>query len=108
MNPVSLLPHLVRLHKDSYLKTEKRKREPIPILITESADAKRKRIIGSVPLFKTESESETDTLPAHSKYIKDVLTHKVSHDPTFGVHQDDTDDSFVVYAGVIYYYTQVL
>jgi hypothetical protein len=67
-----------RLHQDPYLKTEKRKREPIPILITESADAKRKRIIGSVPLFKTESESETDTLPAHSKYIKDILTQSIS------------------------------
>ena len=57
---------------------------------------KRKRIIGSVPLFKTESESETDTLPPHSKYIKDVLTRKVSHDPTFGVYQDDTEGSFKI------------
>ena len=55
MNPVSLLPHLVRLHKDSYLKTEKRKREPIPISIIETGDTKLKSIIGSVPLFKTES-----------------------------------------------------
>ena len=46
---------------------------------------KRNRIIGSVPLFKTESESETDTLPAHSKYIQDLLTHEVYHDPTFGI-----------------------
>ena len=55
----------VRLHQDPYLKTEKPKREPIPIPIIETGDTKRKRIIGSVPLFKTESESETDTLPAH-------------------------------------------
>jgi len=78
------------------LKTEKRKREPIPIPIIETGDAKRKRIIGSVPLFKTESESETDTLPPHSKYIKDVLTRNVSRDPTFSVYQDDTDGSFKI------------
>ena len=58
--------------------------------------AKRKRIIGSVPLFKTESGSVSDTLPAHSKYIQDVLKRKVSHDPTFGVYQDDTDGSFKI------------
>jgi hypothetical protein len=86
----------IRLHQDSYLKTEKRKREPIPIPIIETGDAKRKRIIGSVPLFETESESETDTLPPHSKYIKGVLTRKVSRDPTFGVYQDDTDGSFKI------------
>ena len=40
-------------------------------------------------MFITESDSETDTLPAHSKYIQDVLTRKVSHDPTFGIYQDD-------------------
>ena len=44
----------VRLHQDQYLKTEKRKREPIPIPIIETGDTKRKRIIDSVPLFKTE------------------------------------------------------
>ena len=35
---------------------------------------KRKRIIVSVPLFKTEIESETDSSPTHSKYIHNVLT----------------------------------
>jgi hypothetical protein len=49
-----------------------------------------------VPLFKTESESETDTLPPHSKYIEDALTRKVTHDPTFGIYQDDTDGSFKI------------
>jgi hypothetical protein len=84
------------MHQDPYLKTEKRKREPIPIPIIESGDAKREPKIGLMPLFKTESESETDTLPAHSKYIKGELKRKVSHDPTFGVYQDDTDGSFKI------------
>ena len=82
------------MHQGPYSKTEKRKLEPIPIPIIETGDVKRKRVIGSLPLFQTESESETDTLPAHSKYIQDVLTRKVSHDPRFGVYQDDTDGSF--------------
>jgi hypothetical protein len=46
-----------------------------------------------VPLFKTECESETDTSPSHSKCIHNVLTRKISHDPTFGVYQDDTEGS---------------
>ena len=37
---------------------------------------KRKRIIGSVPLFETESELETPS-PMHSKYIQNVLRRKV-------------------------------
>jgi len=37
---------------------------------------KRKRIIGSVPLFKTEIEPETDSSPTHSKYIHNVLRVK--------------------------------
>jgi hypothetical protein len=49
-----------------------------------------------VPLFKTESDSETDTMHPHSKYINDVLTRNVSDDPTFGVYQDDTDGSFKI------------
>ena len=52
----------IRLRQDPYLKTEKRKREPIPIPIIETGDIKQKRIIGSVPLFKTESDSDTDIL----------------------------------------------
>ena len=35
-------------------------------------------------------------MPRHSKYIKNVLTVKVSHDPTFGVYQDDTNGSFKI------------
>ena len=79
----------IRLHQDPYLKTDKRKLEPIPIPIIGTGDTKQNRIIGSVPLSKTESESETDTLPPHSKYILDALTRKVTHDPKFGVYQDD-------------------
>ena len=89
-----------RLHHDSYLKTEKRKREPIRIPIVEmggTPDSKtifqtkkqRKRIIGSAPAFKSEtakSESETDVSdasPMHSKYIHSIVRRNVSHDPTF-------------------------
>ena len=78
----------VRLHQDQYLKTEKRKREPIPIPIIEQGETKRKRIIGSVPLFKTEmldSESESESLPLNTKYVDNVLKRKGSRDPTFGV-----------------------
>jgi hypothetical protein len=53
----------VRLHQDPFLKTEKQKREPIPIpiIVTGGIKAsfktkrKRKRIIGSVSLFKNEA-----------------------------------------------------
>ena len=93
----------VRLHQDPYLKTEKQKREPIPIPIVEPASTKqsfitkpkRKRIIGSVPLFKTErleSGTEIDSLP----YIQNVLKHKTTDDPTFGGYQDDNDGSFKI------------
>ena len=86
----------IRLHQEPYLKTEKRKQEPIPIPIRETGDTKRKRIIDLVPLYKTESESETDTLPPHSKYIQDVLTRKGTRDPKFGVYQYVTDGSFKI------------
>ena len=82
----------VRLHQDQYLKTEKRKREPIPISIIETGGTKPKRIIGSMPLFKTEmlvSESESESLPVYSHYIDNVLKRKRSHDQTFRVYQDD-------------------
>jgi hypothetical protein len=49
-----------------------------------------------VPLFKTETESETDDFPTHSKYIHDVLARKVSHYPTFDVFQYDTNGSFKI------------
>ena len=84
------------MHQDHYLKTEKRKRERILIPIIEIVDTKSKRINGSVPLFQTKSESESGTLPAHSMYIQNVLTRKVSHNPTFGVYQDDTEGSFKI------------
>ena len=49
-----------------------------------------------MPLFKTEIESETNPLPSHSKYIHNLLTPKVSHDPTFDVYQDDTNGAFKI------------
>lgn len=48
-------------------------------------------------MFKTEiaqSESETDVSdasPVHSIYINSMISRLLSHDPTFGEHQDDTD-----------------
>lgn len=100
----------VRLHQDPYLKTEKRKREPIPIPIVETGGTpetkqsfktkrQRTRIVGSVPVFKTEtaqSESETDVSDVSPEYIHSVLRRKSTHDPTFGVYQDDTDGSFKI------------
>jgi len=73
-----------RLHQDTYLKVEKQKREPIPIPIIESGSTKPgfktkpiwKRVIGSVPLFKKASESETD-----SNYIHNVLSRKYPMTP---------------------------
>jgi hypothetical protein len=55
-----------------------------------------KRIIGSVLLFTTEFLSETDVSPMHSDYIRNVLRRNVSHDPTFGVYQNDSDCSFKI------------
>jgi hypothetical protein len=86
----------VRLHQDPYLKTEKQKREPIAIPIVETGDTpesqpsfktipRRKRIIGTV----VASESESNISDASP-----VLKHKILHDSTFGVYQDNTDGSF--------------
>ena len=61
---------------------------------TISTKPKRKHTIGSVPLFKTEFDSETDV--SLSECIQNVLEHKVSHDPTFGVFQDNYDGSFKI------------
>jgi hypothetical protein len=50
-----------------------------------------------MPWYKTEaldSESETNSLPIHPEYIKNVLKRKVSHDRSFGVYQHETDGSF--------------
>jgi len=79
----------LRLYQVPYFKTEKQKREPIPIPIIETGSTKPsfktnpkwKRLIGSLSLYKKESESETDTTPTHSKYINNVLTRILSHDP---------------------------
>ena len=52
-----------------------------------------------MPLFKAEtleSESEIDYLPVHSKNICNILRRKVSHNPNFGLCQDDTDGSFKI------------
>ena len=49
-----------------------------------------------MPLFETESESETDVSSMPSEYIQNVLKRKSSHDPTFGVYQDYTDGSFKI------------
>jgi hypothetical protein len=100
------------LHQDPYPKTEKQKRGPIPSPIVETGGtpdskpcfktkAKRRRIIGSAPVFKSEStESETDTesgvSPVHSKYTQGLLRRKVSHDHTFGVYQDDANGSLKI------------
>jgi len=32
----------------------------------------------------------------HSNYIHNVLRRRLSHDPTFGVYQDETDGSFKI------------
>ena len=98
--PLSPVKKILRTNNHSYNKWTQREPIPIPIIETGSAEPsfktkpKRKRIIGSVPLFKMEYESETDVSPMHSEYIKNVLRPKVSHDPTFGVYQDDADGSF--------------
>jgi len=71
----------------SVLENWKLKREHIPIPIIQTT---RK----SGPFIKAEKlepELETNSQPVHSKYIHNVLRRKLSHDPTFGVYQDDTE-----------------
>jgi hypothetical protein len=81
----------VRLHQDPYLKTEKRKWEPIVIRIVEtggtpeSSFKTKSRRKGSVPL----SESENDD-------ASPVLKRKIFHDSAFGVYRDDTDGSLKI------------
>jgi hypothetical protein len=101
------------MYPNPYPKTEKQKREPIPIRIVQTEETpesehsfqtKRqcKRIIAPVSVFKKEkaqSESETDVSdasPIHSKYIHSVLRRKASHYPTFGVYQDYTDGYYKI------------
>ena len=43
-----------------------------------------------------DSESESESLPVNSKYMDNVLKRKGSHDPTFGVYQNDKDISFKI------------
>ena len=74
------------------IKTEKQKRETIPIPILEIT---RK----SGPFIKAEnsvSELETISQPVHLKYIHNVLRRKLSNDSTFVVYQDDTGGSFKI------------
>ena len=86
----------------SKLNTEKYKREPLPIIGNGSNKPsfkkkhKRKRIIGSVPIVKTESESETDISSAYSKYIPNVLACKASAVHTFVVYEENTGCSFKI------------
>jgi hypothetical protein len=79
----------VRLQQDPYLRTERLNREPIAVPILETT-----RKTG--PFIKAEKpESEIQT-GLHSKYIQNVLKRKQTHEPTFGVYRDDTDDSFKI------------
>jgi hypothetical protein len=73
------------------LKTKKL-REPIPIQIIETT---RKRGTFN-KAGKLEPELETNSQPVHSNYIHNVLRSRLSHDPTFGVYQDETDGSFKI------------
>jgi hypothetical protein len=61
---------------------------------------RRKRVIGSAPVFRTETtetESENDEgIQVPLKHIEDELKRKLSHDPTFSVYQDCTDDSLKI------------
>ena len=82
----------VRLHQDPYLKAEKLKREPIPIPMIATTPKSGTFI----KTEKLEPELQTNSQPVHSKYIHNVLRRKLSHDPTFGVYQDDTDVSFKI------------
>jgi len=53
----------VRLHQDPYLKTEKLKREPIPIHIINTT----RKSGACIEAEKLESELETNSQPVHSK-----------------------------------------
>jgi hypothetical protein len=82
----------VRLQQDPYLKTEKLNREPIAIPITVTT----RKTGPFLKAEKPESEIETGFQPVHSKYIHNVLKSKLTHDPTFGVYQSDTDSFFKI------------
>jgi hypothetical protein len=82
----------VRLQQDPYLKTKKHNREPIAIPIIETT----RKTGPFIKAEKPDSEIETCFQPVHSKYIHNVLKRKLTHDPTFGVCQSDTDGSFKI------------
>jgi hypothetical protein len=75
----------VRLQQDPYLKTERLSRELIAVPIIEIT----RKTGHFIKAEKPESKIETSL---HSKYIQNVLKRKLTHDPKFGVYQDDTDD----------------
>ena len=98
----------------SVLKNRETKKEnPFPFvkLILPNPDLKRGingNIIGSVALFQSESESETEDSSTHSKYIDSVLTRKLSYEHNFGVYEDDTDGSFTIVRSCNKYYNKNL
>jgi hypothetical protein len=75
----------------SYLKTETQMRETVPFPIIETGSTKSnlktkpklKRIIGSLPVFK----SETDISPMPTQYIQNGFRRNVSFDPMFSVNE---------------------
>jgi hypothetical protein len=82
----------VQLQQDPYLRTERLNREPIAVPIIETT----RKTGPFIKAKKPESEIQTGFQPVHSKYIHNVLKRKLTHDPTFGVYQDDTDGSFKI------------
>jgi len=78
------------------MKTKKQMRKLFPIPIIETGSSKMKCVIGSVPLFNTQSESETYVSSMHSQYIQNVLKRNVSYETTFGVYEDEIDGSFKI------------
>jgi hypothetical protein len=101
------------------MKSVKRKSEPIPIPIVETGSniesepsflnkRKSKRVIYSMPVFKSETTEETETdvtdaSPVHSKYIHSVISRKLSQDPIFGMYQDVIDVSFKIWRSTFKY-----
>lgn len=71
------------------MKTKKQMRKLFPIPIIETGSSKLKCVIGSVPLFNTQSESETYVSSMHSQYIQNVLKRNESYETTFGVYEDE-------------------
>jgi hypothetical protein len=74
------------------VRTLKVNREPIAVPIIETT----RKTGPFIKAEKPESEIQNGFHPVHSKYIQNVLKHKLTHDPTFGVYQDDTGGSFKI------------